>query len=726
MESMDYPNVDSQPGGTSSRPGQGRYRLAPLVKRWEQVLSTAKQVRKKEFDTWADEAMQFFDGPATWMWDDVQKSIRENKGGAGHGGFLASGAAMPEFKMSVNRLFEAVAMFGPALYHQNPTIAVNSRMRPEISIDSYYANNEQARELLSMVPAMEQGLIADENVMNMVLDVQEEYSRVVEDTAREQRINTDHASLLAELANYAQQEGNKRDESRMAITEAIITGMGLLEVRVETPPSGGVKVPRSRYRTVKDLLVDPDAKYWRDVTWIALRSIEPCNKVEEKFGLPPGSLKGHYARASSMKNKSAVTSPRGGDGRVAGVTHDLVEYWEVYSKNGIGQNLKVDGNDKDKKEKSEADQFIEALGGALGDFTYLAICKDVKFPLNLSPWLLNGEDHEKVLESASWEVPYWDDYATDGGWPIARLAFYNKPGKVWPISMVKPCIGELRFINWCMSFIADKVAVGSKIYVAAIKEAGESIRSQLKSGDGPFSFVELERISGKSINELISFLQAPDFSIDIWKMIAEVNEQIDKRLGLTELLYGLSSRQMRSAAEAHNRQENVNIRPDDMASQVENWLTISATREIQAYRYACGFEDVEPVLGPVAAQVFAEQILTTDVSRVTRDFTYRVVAGTARKPNKETETAKLTEFGQYFLPVAQSLADSGVVRPLNAFLKKIGGAMDMDVTEFLLTPEDQQLLSTLAMAPIEQAQQDAEIKAMAASEKGKQGASGNE
>ena len=145
---------------------------------------------------------------------------------------------------------------------------------------------------------------------------------------------------------------------------------------------------------------------------------------------------------------------------------------------------------------------------------------------------------------------------------------------------------------------------------------------------------------------MISFLQAPNFSIDIWRMISEVNQAIDKRLGLTELLYGMSGRQMRSAAEAQYRQENINIRPDDMASRVEDWLSLTATREIQAMRYTAEFEDLAPIVGSTAASVFVQQILTDDVSRITRDFRYRVEAGTARKPNRDTQIAQLTDIGQ--------------------------------------------------------------------------------
>ena len=464
---------------------------------------------------------------------------------------------------------------------------------------------------------------------------------------------------------------------------------------MEEPPAGGPKIARSRFRSNKDLLVDPDAMYWRDVTWIALRSCEPANKVEEKFDLPKGSLKGKYARMPSTND--ARGRKRNGDGSYAGVTHDLVEYWEVYSKNGAGQNLKM----------AEKDSRVQGLD-ALGDFVYLAICEQCPYPLNLAPGVLEAQDMNLILEKASWEVPYWDDYMADGGWPICRLSFYQKPGEVWPISMVKPCMGELKFVNWVMSFIADKVASGSKIYVGMLKDAGENIRAQLTSGQGPFSVVELERISGRNINDMISFLKAPDFSIDIWNMVAQVNAAIDKRLGLTELMYGQSSRQMRSAAEAQYRNQSTNVRPDDMASRVEDWLSLTATREIQAMRYAAEFEDIEPIVGNTAARVFVEQILTEDVSKITRDFRYRVEAGTARKPNKDTQIAQLTDIGQYILPVIQQAMMSGITRPYNAYMEALGRSMDIEIENFLLGDEEQQLLMQMNAPPQAFQQQEGE------------------
>ena len=663
--------------------GKQKYPLQPIVSRWKRVFASARKERKKKFDVYADEAMQFFDGPVNHMWSSMRSQMR---GGGDHDGFLAPDVQLPQFEMSVNRLFEAVAIFGPVLYHQNPVIAVTPRSNPEVSIDTFYAGNMEATQLLAMTQAVEQGVVTDPYIVQSVQALYQQYAQSVDMDEKATVIDRDHARILEALSNYMQQEGSKQDEARLAITEAIITGLGLLEVKVEQPPGGGPKMARSRYRSNKDLLIDPDAKYWRDVTWIALRQCEPVHQVEEKFGLPKGSLKGKYARMAAAD--SANGRKRNGDGTYAGVTHDLIEYYDVYSKAGAGQNLKL----------QEKDSKVKGLD-MLGDFVYLAICEQCPYPLNLSPQVLETNDLDFVLQQTSWQTPFWDDVNSDGGWPICRLTFYDKPGECWPISMVKPCIGLLKFVNWTMSFIADKVAAGSKIYVGVLKEAGENIRQQLTGGKGPFSVIDLERISGKSLNETISFLKSPDFSIDIWTMVSSCNAQIDKALGLTELMYGMSGRQMRSAAEAQYRQQNINVRPDDMASRVEDWLSLSATREIQAMRYTANFDDLVPVVGQTAARVFEEQILTTDVSRITRDFRYRVEAGTARKPNRDTQIAQLTDIGQYILPVIQQAMMSGVTRPYNAYMEAMGRAMDIDIGQFLLGQDEQQLLIQMNAPP---------------------------
>jgi len=167
-------------------------------------------------------------------------------------------------------------------------------------------------------------------------------------------------------------------------------------------------------------------------------------------------------------------------------------------------------------------------------------------------------------------------------------------------------------------------------------------------------------------------------------MVSEVMDLIDKRTGLTELIYGLSGRQLRSATEANVKSENMAILPDEMASRTEDWLSDVARNEMMAARWMLGPQDVQQALGPAAAMVWQNQIMTSDVDRVVRDFDYRIEAGTARKPNKNTRIQNLNEFGKVGMGVFQSLLQSGMPQPFNAFMKAWGDANDMDVDEFMI------------------------------------------
>lgn len=679
-------------------------RFAALVQRWKGALKAAKAHRKMEFDCVADEARRFFDGKSADFWKDMAKQASDSA----DQGFLAGSSLIPQFRISLNRMFDAVALFGPTLYHQNPTIAVTSRPAVNVSIDTFYAAMPEAMQILDMLPALEAGQVQDPQIGMIVQQLQQQYEMAIKSNERRTLLNLDHAKVMEALSNYYQNEGHKQDEARLAITEAIVTGLGLLEPYLESSPAGGPRVPACRFISNKDFLVDPDACYWRDVTWIAIRRESPRNVVEQKFNLPPGSLKGKHASNTALTGDNPRNQKRHGDGKIVNRSHEIVEYYDVYSKNGAGQHLQILEDQKDLPPDLEM----------LGDFVYLAICPGCDYPLNLPDDLplvqppeilmdefgepmppmepMGMEPNPEALEAAAWPAPFWDDVHTDGGWPVCRLTFYENPGKTWPLSMAAPCIGEMKFINWCMSFLADGVAAGSKIYVACRKHAAESIKQQLVGGGGPFTTIELEQITGQNINEIISFLTAPTFNVDIWNMIAQVNDQIDKRLGLNELLYGNSARQMRSAAEAQYRQSNISIRPDDMASRVEDWLSITAVREIQLLRWDGAYEDVAPIIGDIGARVFAEQIQTREVSDVTREFSFRVEAGTARKPNKDTRIAQLNELAQYLLPTAQQAMSMGLPGPFNAFMLDLGRAMDIDPTPYMIDAEDQAMMQAQA------------------------------
>ena len=77
------------------------------------------------------------------------------------------------------------------------------------------------------------------------------------------------------------------------------------------------------------------------------------------------------------------------------------------------------------------------------------------------------------------------------GWPYTELGFYDKPGSVWPVSIFKPVAGEMRFINWCMSFLADKAASACQTIVGRAKAAGAEIQRQMSGASSPYTMASI-------------------------------------------------------------------------------------------------------------------------------------------------------------------------------------------------------------------------------------------
>lgn len=624
--------------------------MKPIVDAWIAKIDISKRVRHEKFGQYAEEATAFFDGNQDWMWADAYAR--------GAGGFLdKEGGVLPTFRITVNKLFEAVAYFGPALYHQNPNVLVTPRRATQIP-----------PEALGINPMDQYGMLEYQQ-----LAMQDQYQAVVRDSC---------AKVKTQYLDWLQYETDKKTSSRRAIDEAIVAGVGYLETQMYQPPGSEMIMPRSKYLSWVDVFVDPDATYWENVQWIAIRRVEPINLVARRFELDPEDLKGHYQSFGSQvttRAKKQAKDNRGGE------SFDLIEHFEVFSKNGFGDLLKEDQPSQKKYDYS-----------VFGDYCYIVAARGVPFPLNCPTSAITEEAAEQLYERVQWPIPFWFD---QDGWPISRLTFYTKPNEVWPISLFKPAIGELRFINWCLSFLADKVASSCVTYVGILKSAGATIQKQLSGTMSPFTVVEIAEALGKPIDQIVAFLQAPNFPVDIWKMVSEVLLLIDKRTGLTELMYAMTTNQMRSATEANVKNQNLSIRPDDMGSKVEDFISETTIREMQAARWFCQPEHMQPVVGQLGAILWANYVMTKDPTDVVMQYDYRIEAGSAKKPNKENKVAQLTELAQYTLPVFQQFAASGAVEPFNAYITEMCNALDLDPAPFLVeipqpegpTPEEQEL-----------------------------------
>jgi hypothetical protein len=620
----------------------------PICSHWVNKIQKALDFKKDQFQKDADECMRFFSGPYEFMYG--LKYSRASDSFTYTGG--DDKTPKPAFAMTVNKAAEMVQLFGPALYHRNPTRTVNPRKTPELPPG-----------ITQMMAMSQMGGMAGGGMMQPQMDPQAMMLMQQQQQQMAMEVDYTRSVLLGHYLNVTPTSLNLKEESRKMIDEAIIKGMGVLWHEIYYPRGAQFKMVGSFHDTVDNLVIDPDCDTLTDAKWIARKCVHPVWQVEQEYGLAPGTLKGNME--STDQQVAVAGNPSAEYDRKRGLTNDLLCYWKVYSKMGMGSRLS--GIDKDT---AQFDVF--------GDYVYLAVCENHDFPFNLPPEAM--ADPEQVSQRLQWETPFWADDA----WPFTPLSFHWVPKRVWPMSHLKPGLGELKFINWAYSFLAGKIRTACRDLVAVAKSAGEELKRVLVEGTD-YELIEIEKAHG-TISEAVQFLQHPPFHGDIYKVIAAVEENFEKRVGLTELMYGQSSSQYRSAAEAQVKSDQLAIRPDDMANKVEDAMSEVARHEAFAARWNLDGTDVMPMLGQVGAQLWDQIIAATDPSVLLHQIEYRVEAGSARKPNKDKQIADANAAMQtLFTPFYEYAMATGQVNQVNALLTLWCKAQDIEPGPFLLT-----------------------------------------
>lgn len=635
--------------------------LRPLVKSWLEKIELARK-HKKPFQDDADEAMQFYDGDPAWMF--------RNEYTRGEKGFV-KGIAPPAFRMVVNRVWEAVRLFGAVIHHRNPVRNVTPRQYPTIPPQLLGIYPQQPTP--QMGPDGQPVIGPDGQPIMMPDPGMQMYDSMIQQTQFLSEKRSIISRLLEDYLNYTPNELDLKGHSRKVVDEALIKGAGCWFTELYQAPGSNVKIAGSFFETFDNLVWDPDADDQKDLLWIARKRTHPKNFVASKFGLDPEDLKGHsesYDSRSNSKERGYESKRRNGK------TNDLVTYWEIYSKTGFGDRLK------------DAPADLRGKFDILGDYCYLVVCEGVDHPLNIPPDMLQEEVDEtgvppSLFAAAQWPIPFWADNA----WPCTVLQWHGKPGYSYPISLIKPGIGELRFINYAMSFMATKIATSSNTMIGVAKAADNDLKAKiLDSDESGFKIVEISEAIGRNVNDIISVFNLPGVPPELFSIVQAVTELFDRRVGLTELLYGLTRNQYRSAAEATVKAEQISVRPDDMANILEDALSELARKEAFLARWLIQPQDVAPLLGPMAAQAWQMHVQAMSPEEVLREFDYRVEAGSARKPNKGTKVEQINQALQVLMPVAQGMMQAGQPNLFNALLEDWGRAMEIDVNKYFIPP----------------------------------------
>ena len=600
--------------------------LRAVCSNWMSKIEHAKQHKSKVFQKDADECQQFFDGPKNWS---------ELMGG---GSSIESGEGFPElsFKISVNKTFEFVTIFGPALYYENPVRTAKPRMP-------------------IVVPPM---FFPDPQFYSAV--IQQENTRVMTDGLR--------GVLLESMMNQSPIDFDLAKEARSAIDEALIKGRGVIWTELHQTPGAPFRSVRSSHDSTDSLLIDPDAPSFEKATWIARKCIQAVWQVERDFGLRPGSLKGS---CESMARQSDVASSEELQyERKKGLTNDLIVYYKIYSKMGMGGRLS--GSNPDHAKPLEM----------FGDYSYLVVAEGVPFLLNLPPDICNdpAQTRETVFGRTNWPTPFW----AAGAWPCSVLDFHSVSNCPWPSPHLKAGMGELKFLNWVMSMLMSKMKTTSRDIIACGKALSEEIKNTILHG-GDLELVEVEA-GHEDLSDIFKILQFNPVNPDIWKMIEAAGNNFDKRVGLTELMYGSSgSTQIRSAQEAEVRNENMNVRPEDMAKQVEAWQSRVAALEAMCLRWHIHGADVSPIIGPIGAMAWDQYVCTQDLSAAAHQLEYRIEAGSTRRPNKNAQNQQISQGFQALSPIlTQYGAATGDMQPMNNLLADYAKSLELDPNRYQL------------------------------------------
>lgn len=604
---------------------------------------------KRPFSEDAAEAMSFFDGPHNWFWREQYA-----KGDYGYNRTISP----PGFRMQINRVFEAVKLFASVIYHRNPVRTITPTKFPFVP-----------PEVVNVTPEDFQS--------------QERYQMMAQATMAADASRQIVSELLSRVLNYTPNELDLKTHSRRVVDEAIIKGMGVWWTELVTDPGSGNSMIGSFADSVDNFTMDPDATEIEDITWCARKCSHPIDVVAKQYGLSREELRANLEGKSGRAANSSDTygnmpyDNRTG-GKQVGKTNELVTYWKIWSKTGFGDRLKDAPKDS-----------VGSFDG-LGDNCYIVVAEGVKHPLNVRPEMLSEPPNEEtgvpdsLFTAVQWPIPFW---AEANGWPFTPLMFHRKPGYIWPISHIKPGVPELRFLNWALSFLAQRVATSCETMIGVSKAADQDIKDQiLAHSEGGFKIVELSETLGRSVGEIVSVFQLPPVNGEIFAIIDRVAEMFDKRVGLTELAYGMTRAQMRSATEAQVRAEQISVRPDDMAECLENAMSMLARREALASRWLLQPQDVEPIIGPVGAEAWAQHVSDIDPYRIAREYEYRVEAGSARKPNKATRQEQMQQALQTLGPVLQQLIPMGVVEPFNALISDWADSLDIDAQPYLVPP----------------------------------------
>jgi len=624
--------------------------LRPLVAGWVGKLEAADRSRSRWKEV-AEECQMFYSRSAAAMWDTTYSRK------------FWRGIEAPRFRITINLAYEYVAVFGPNLFWETPHRNVTPK-RP-----------------IPIPPEVFQGLGQEPMLQQLQQQFQE---------TQDQQYATDRvvSHLMQDWLNYTAKEqpgGGLSQHSELAILDALIKGRGCLQVKPFKFPGSGRQLTGCFYLPPENLLIDPDFRSLQDAKWIAIKHIEPHWEVERRFRLNEGSLKSRSSLESSWSYGEGMGSTDMSTGRASGQTNDLLVWWEVWSKTGVGARL-----------TGMHSGIKDHMQDVVGDFAYLAISPAVPFPLNCpAEELRKGLPDEKVRQNFMWPIPLW----TDDRWPVEVIDFYpntdqNDPSAAWPIPPLSPALGEIKFLNFIIPWLTNRVWSSSRDFWAVSGAYHDELQKYLQEGSDQ-TIIPVPHALGGDISKAVTILKQPETRADVWRIVDLVTDLFRRRTGLVDFAYGKNEggTQSRTAEDTREKARAVGTRPEHMQKKVVQWQSQVAGSEAFVTRLFITGEDVEDRYGPIGRLLWEQFIMSTNVELVVRQMQYSISASSIRRPNRDRDLANLMQVFQHWMSLIQQYgSQTGDYTPANGIMEMWGEMHDQDMEKVFIPPpqEDEQ------------------------------------
>jgi hypothetical protein len=621
-----------------------------IVDIWLSKIRLAKRHKKEQFQDMADVATRFYNGPHNFQFTPA--ILHNEKLGFTHANTMMDDG--PPFQITVNKTFELVRLFLPYLYHRVP----KRRVKPKIY---------QFKPMLQQMLQYQDAQMPQKEVSAQLLEW------VIQNTANEMDL---------------------REDSRYAVSEALIKGAGVMWHELHPVGDTGLVLPASAAESIDMLQIDPDVNHYKNAKWSVREHIDPVWRVEKKFGMDEGSLKPNMTSMGDQSLASSFEEHNYYEKETEGNSCDLMVWYEVFSRMGLGDKLQG------------APQSMKGVLSAFGDNVRIVVAPGVPYPLNLPVHLFTEANATAEIASRiKWPTENHQD-PTDP-WPWSWLKFHTVHNQLWPMSHLAPALGEQIFLNWAYSMLAGKIHTTSRDFIAYAQSAEEEVVDAIMNGQN-LTGIPINDMFEGSINNVVDFLQHPKMNSDIFQVLQLIETNFEKRTGLNELMYAMRGSQMRSGTEAQMMRDSMTITPQDMAQEVDNWSNKVAKKEAilaQSHltpndvSYIFG-EDVQEIqIGPTGMQQFGpltqmwQQFLAgKEMKHVVADFAFSIEESSGQAQDASKEKEDINQALQYMAPMLTTVWEgTGDPSGLNALLTRWHQVMEFEEPAIIVPDMRQQI-----------------------------------